>query len=204
MDQQTAQQELAFVKKVIDDSRKLLIYDGKDMIVWGGLVTLGMLLMFGKFHLEVGPPVFLTWIVLIGAGWLYSMWRGMKMKNTHRVTTFSGKMMGTIWLASGLCMTIVGFGFTASGLIAGWAINPVISLFMGLAYFSSATILGMRYLYVAGFSWWIAALVMAFWTGPHTFLIFAALMIAFHIVPGIIFYNKWKAEYKTDAAVAAE
>ncbi len=204
MDQQSAQQELAFVKKVMEDSRKLLIYDGKDMIVWGILVVTGMILMFSKFEFGLTISTMLIWVVLIGAGWIFSMWRGMKVNRIHRVTTFSGKMMKTIWIACGVCMTIVGFGFTSSGLVSGWAINPMISLFMGLAYFTSATVLGMRYMYIAGFAWWIAALVMAFWTGPHTFLIFAALMIAFHIVPGIIFYRKWKTEYVPSSATAVK
>jgi len=204
MDQQSAQQELAFVKKVIEDSRKLLIYDGKDMIVWGILVVTGMFLMYWKFQFGLAVPTYLIWVVLIGAGWIFSMWRGIKVNKIHRVTTFSGKMMKTIWIACGVCMTIVGFGFTSSGLISGWAINPMISLFMGLAYFTSATVLGMRYMYVAGFAWWIAAIVMAFWTGPHTFLIFGSLMVVFHIVPGIIFYRKWKSEYVPSAATAVE
>jgi hypothetical protein len=204
MDRQIAEQELAFVKKVIADSRKLLIYDGKDMIVWGILVTIGMVLMYVKFQIGIGLPAYLAWILLIGAGWIFSVWRGMKLRKVHRVTTFSGKMMGTIWLACGICMTIVGFGFTSSGIIGGWAINPVMSLFMGLAYFTSATVLGMRYMYVAGLIWWLAAIIMAFWSGPYTFLIFASLIIAFHIVPGVIFYKKWKIEYKPDSIMVPE
>jgi hypothetical protein len=195
MDGQSAQQELAFVKKVIDDSRRLLIYDGKDMIVWGCLVVVGMIAMFINFQYRLGIPVFLTWFILIGAGWAFSAVRSFSRKKIHRATTYSGRMMKTVWIACGICMTIVGFVFSASGLIEGWAINPIISLFMGLAYFTSGTVLDMRYLYVAGFAWWSAAVVMAVWPGTHTFLIFAVLMIAFHIVPGLIFYKKWKTEY---------
>lgn len=203
MDQESAQQELAFVKKVIEDSRKLLIYDGKDMIVWGIVVALGMLAMYVIFQTGTTFSIPLLWVILIGFGWMYSIWRMKKIK-IHRVKTFSGKMMSAIWLSCGISMTITGFGLTSSGILPGQAIIPVMSLFMGIAYFASGTVLGMRYLYIAGISWWCASLLTAFFPGIHTFLIFGALIIAFHLIPGLIFYRKWKTEYVPSAATAVE
>jgi hypothetical protein len=199
MDQQNVQQELAFIKKVMEDSRRLFIYDGKDMIVWGCIVLIGMILMFSKFQYGLRISAFLIWGVLIGIGWIFSVWRGMRIKRMHRVKTLSGRIVSSIWIACGVCMTIVGFGFTSTGLIHGWAINPLLSLFIGVAYFTSATVLDLRYMYGAGIAWWGGALLMALWNGPHTFLIFGLLMIVFHIVPGIVFYKKWKKDYTPES-----
>jgi hypothetical protein len=204
MEQQAAQEQLEFIKKVIEDSRKLLIYDGKDMIVWGLLVAVGMIMMYARFETALTFPVVWLWVTLIGLGWLYSIWKGIQKTKIHRVSTFSGKMMASIWIACGVSMTITGFGLTTSGIIQGPAIIPIMSLFMGVAYFTSGTVLGMRYLYVAGFSWWGAALLTAFWPGSHTFLIFGLLIIFFHLIPGVLFYKKWKSEYLPQTLGALE
>ena len=50
MDEKTALEELQFIRKVIDEGKKSVVYNGKDYIFWGLIVIVGMMATFIFHH----------------------------------------------------------------------------------------------------------------------------------------------------------
>ncbi len=76
MTENEAQQELAFIKKVMEDSRRIIAYDGKDFTFWGILVTVGMVLMYVNIVFQFHISSMVLWGSFIGTGWIFSIVRG--------------------------------------------------------------------------------------------------------------------------------
>lgn len=107
MEQIDAKQELAFIRKVIQDSRRMAVDNGLDYIVWGILVALGMFLsvaiIWFKLEHKLGSWTMLAlWILVMGGGWVFSLVRHLRGSATERVRTMSGTILSMLWLACGL------------------------------------------------------------------------------------------------------
>jgi hypothetical protein len=193
-----AQQELAFIKKVITDSRTAISDDGKGLIVWGVLVTIGMVIMYVTFQLDYNIPKILLWAVLIGLGWVYTLVHEMQRGRKKRFSTFGGRILGSVWLGCGIVMTIIGFLSPATGAVKPWAIVPIACLVIGIGYLVTGVIHDDRWIRVASLGWWLGGITMMLWPGYYMFLLFGAMMIVFQITPGVRLYRQWKSQQASD------
>lgn len=190
MEQIDARQELAFIKKVMADSRNVTVYNGLHFIAWGILVALGQFGTYGIIVLNLNKSYSLwLWIGIVVLGWAISWAIALSHKKNERVKTFAGKLLGNIWLAFGITTMLVGFvgGFTGRG-----DPNPVVAAIMGMAYYLSGLVLGQRFVKYLGFIWWSGAVLMFVLAGLYQFLVFGSMMILFQVIPGIVLYRQWK------------
>lgn len=195
METRQAELELSLIKKMMDDSRKISLDNGWHFIYWGSLVTTALLLNYLLiiFH---GKQEYIGWmwfIMMIGgaiAGGILEKRHEKKMK----VHTIAGRIIGSLWFASGIAMFIYGFLGSVSGGYNSVYICPVISTSLGISYFTTGEIQQVKLLKYVAFGWWIGAVVLFFYPGIHTLLIFALMMICFQILPGVILNRKFKKD----------
>jgi len=83
-----AQQELAFIKKVMTDSRKILIDDYKGTIFWGILISFGLLITYLSVAQRWESTLSWFWPALIGFGWIYTIVTEIRRERKRRVKTF--------------------------------------------------------------------------------------------------------------------
>ncbi len=198
MNEKTALEELQFIRKIIEETRKSIVYNGKDYIFWGVLVIIGMMSTY-IFHVAgIYFNYFWIWVILIPIGWIYSFYNRRKLKEKHP-PTYAGKVIGNVWLAAGIAMTIIGFIGPSFGVINPMAISSLACIIMGSAYFVSGKIMEVKWLSNLSFGWWLGGILLFYVTGVKSFLIMALLMLFFQTIPGIIIYRK----YKQDATVKA-
>ena len=193
MDQKTALEELQYIRKIIEETRKSVVYNGKDYIFWGILVIVGMLTTY-IFHIT-GLYFNYVWIwaVLIPVGWLYSIFNRKSMKEKHP-STYSGKLIGYVWGGAGVAMTIIGFVGPVFGTIQAMAISPLACIIMGSAYFVTGRIVESKWLSNLSIGWWIGGIILFYVTTIESFLIMALLMLFFQTIPGIFLYRKYKQD----------
>ncbi len=189
-----ARQELAFIKKVMTDSRKILIDDGKGTIFWGLLISFGLLITY--LSVVQNWEAFLSWFwpVLIAFGWIYTIVTEMRHERKRRVKTFAGKIMGAVWIAFGISATIIGFVGTISGAYHSVIISPLIAVLLGTGYLVSGLLYGKSWVSYLSIAWWGGAIVMFFMQNLETLLIMIGMMILFQVIPGIILYREFKKE----------
>jgi len=196
MEKQQAELEISMIKQIMEDSKKIVVEDGKGYITWGILVVIGMLGTYFLILDRLFSYIGWLWIATIGLGWIYTFASSFRKNPEKKVRTFAGKILGAVWVSCGIAMTMVGFVGTASGAIGAYTISPMMAVILGIAYFVTGIVYGLPWVRNLAIGWWIGAIVTFFWSGMNSLLAFAAMMIAFQIIPGIILYSKFKKEYR--------
>jgi hypothetical protein len=198
MEKQQAELEINMIKQIIDDSKKIVIDDGKGFIIWGVLIVIGLLGTYFFVPLRLYEYISWLWITVIGIGWVYTIIIHAVKDHKKKVKTFAGKILGALWFSCGVSMTIVGFIGTGSGSYGAYTISPLMSVILGIAYFVTGIIYGRAWVRNLAIGWWIGAIVTFIWTGMYSLLVFAVMMIMLQVIPGIILYSKFKNEYQTN------
>ena len=197
MDTKQAEFELSEIKRIMEDSRRIMVDDGTGFILWGSLVALGLissyLSVLGYLEWKVTS---IAWFALIGLGWLITIFQLRREKKERKAVSFAGKVAGAIWGSAGITMTIIGFVGSYTGLVKGMGISPLMACVLAAAFFVSGVIYNDKTFRYLSFGWWAGALVMFFWYSPHTLLLFALMILFMQVLPGFIMYKKWKKEIK--------
>jgi hypothetical protein len=198
MDQQSAIEEIALIKRVIDESRRFAFDNGKYYLLWGALITLAI---FAEYALiltnNAGISELWLWIATIGIGWLISTIFGMRERSRPGSWPIGAKLIAVVWMSTGVAMTIIGFVGPMSGGLHSWAICPALAAVMGGSYTISSLVYRLRWVTFVGIAWWLGSLVMFFVKGINTLPIFGFMMILFQFIPGLIFYRSWKRNLTT-------
>lgn len=194
MNTQNPHEEIAYIKNIINDSKRIIKDDGKGFIIWGILVTIGMLLTYFLTYFNEHTYDWLIWPVVIGIGWIYTLITEIKRVKRSKVTTFAGKILGALWFSSGIAMTVIGFLGGYTGAYSGVYITPLISNVLGISYLVSGVLYGKKWISLLSVGWWLGASVMFIWPGLYTLLLFSGMMIFFQTIPGIILYRQSKKE----------
>lgn len=194
MTELNAQQELAFIKKVMEDSRRIICDDGKSFIFWGILISIGMLVTYLKIAMDWGVHLGWFWPVLIGFGWIVTIYVEVRADKKRSSKTFAAKILGSVWISCGIAMTILGFVGSISGAYNGVFISPLISVVLGIGYLLTGVIYGKRWVSLLAIGWWFGALFMFYLQNLETLLIMTGMMIFLQTIPGIMLYKESKRE----------
>jgi hypothetical protein len=194
MNEIDAKNEIAFIKKVIEDSKRTVGGENLSSVIWGILVVIGMILTYLHVVLNSAIHPGLIWAVLMGMGWIYTIIVMIKHKKRHAVKTFGGKMLSSVWIACGIALSCIGFYATATGAIKSWAIIPFACLIIGIGYYVTSDIVASRITKLFAVIWWIGGLLMMTWPGLYMFLLFSVMMVALQITPGIKYHLEWKKQ----------
>jgi hypothetical protein len=203
MDPKTAQEDLAFIRKVIADSRRVAVDNGLDYIIWGLLVSAGMFATVVLELLKVRGYAFLwLWVVVMGGGWIFSLLRHLRKRAHHRVHTLAGSILSSLWLACGITIMVLIF---VGGPLLRQSPSPAIAAVLGIGFLVSGVLLDFVYFKVSAVCWWLGSAAMFYlespWTAPQQIqihidiLLFAFMMILFQVVPGILLYCRWRREF---------
>jgi len=189
-----AQQELAFIKKVMADSRQIIIDDGKGFIFWGILIAFGLFITYlanvGRWEFSLGW----LWLALIAIGWIVTFIIQIRAEKKRSTKTFTGKIMGALWIGCGVGMTIIGFIGSITDAYSGVFINPLIAVVLGIGYLVSGVLQGKTWVSLLSIGWWAGAITMFYLHNLETLLIMVGMMIFLQTIPGFILYNQSKKE----------
>lgn len=195
METKNAELELSLIKKMMEDSRRLNIDNGIHYIFWGILVTIALLINYTMLLLKVpGNYIGLAWFILMLSGALIDGIIGRRQSKSSKVTTFTSRIMGSLWFASGIAMFMYGFLGVISKAYNPVFICPIISTSLGISYFTSGSIQQIKWLQNISFGWWAGAAFMFIFPSVHTLLIFAVMMICLQVIPGLILNKKSKQD----------
>lgn len=195
MESKQAQLELTVIKKIMEDSRRINLDNGIHYIFWGILVTIALLINYILLLTKSnGNYIGMMWFILMITGAIIDGIIGKRQSKNAKVHTYAGNILGSLWLASGIAMFMFGFIGTITKAYNPVFISPIISVSLGISYFTSGAIQQINWLRNISFGWWIGAIYMFIFPSIHTLLIFAIMMICLQILPGIIL-NKKSKEY---------
>lgn len=161
----TAEENLVFIRSIMEKARKSTTQAGSFLAVWGGLSSLvtifQYLAMMGQFPLNYMPYL---WCLFMVAGVSYNIIRGKQLASEK------GDLGGNELITTRLFISIgisIGIFFLASivaiilGTIdhMGTEICYVISLVMAIAFYAASYSTGITWLRYVAYGWWVAVVI---------------------------------------------
>lgn len=189
-------EDLQYIKQIVKDSRNVVVDNGIGFILWGILISLGLIGSYIDVKIPGDQFSGEIWIGLILIGWIFTYFQWYNHRGKVKKITFAGKIMSATWLSAGIAMTILGFIGTYSGAYHGVYISPIIASILGIAFYLTARITESKMMLYAAPVWWAGSIYMFIFPGINTLLVMAGLMLVLQITPGIIFYKKYKSDHQ--------
>jgi hypothetical protein len=196
METSTAQEELSFIRKIMEDSRSSYADDGKPKILWGAIVAVAMLYTYAQALADSDLYVSWVWIGLSIFGWAYIFWYKSKREKQEKTKTYTGKIIGAIWggcgaaIALTVMLTMATSFFHIDMILHPVALCPMTAIIIGIAYFLDGTVRIVPWVRNLSLAWWVGAIVMFFWPSVHVLLLYAVMVIAFQFIPGVVLLRR--------------
>src|SRR5690606_30301960 len=200
MTNHTAESELLYIKKIIDDSRQATLDNGKYYILWGVVVGIASILTYyGVKNKLEGNFINWVWMNCIITGWIFSFIFMFRDRKKERSKTFAGKMIGHTWLGAGITMAVIAFVGIPAKVIPYDAICPVIAAVAGGANYISSRLQKSGFILVVAIGWWVGSGILFYLNGIDVILAYGIMLSLFSIVPGIVLYYRWKKELSDES-----
>lgn len=185
----SVEQDIAFIRNVIEKSRNDVAENGINYIIWGVLVSLTLIATYFFIEYEVYNYIYYAWGSVIVLGWGLSAFLYTKSKDEERTVSHLTKIYGYVWLS--ICV-----GISVSIFLGIYPryfpVLTTISIIMGVGFFISSYIVDTKILFFCAIMWWLSSFMFFFWQTNESLLIFAIMMLLFQVLPGIILKNRWK------------
>jgi hypothetical protein len=190
MDQDAAREDIAFIRRSIEQGRRIAGAWSPDMLVWGIAIAIGYVGTYARVrgYWTINPNW--LWLACILLPWAYSLrrlpgWFGRAPDAPAERRLASPIAM--LWFACGIFLTILGLAAIFSGERNPWWINPAVAGVMGIGFFVSSFLSNVMWLRWVGIAWWageLAALLLR--DRPEGLLLAGALMLALVALPGFV------------------
>jgi hypothetical protein len=195
MNKKQAYDELAFIKKVMEDSQRASIDNGKIFILLSLLAILGVALKLFNDFIGLKINSLYVFIPLMAMGITCSFLSKNRMNAKMGGKTYASKIMDGIWVAFVISTSILCFVGSAAGGIQPMAVIPVIAVLFGINQYISGLLINFRWFSSVAYGWWISSICMFLWPGEHSVIFLGILLILFQFIPGLILFQNWKKRH---------
>ena len=191
MNQEQAQQDLAFIRELMLSSRQATYVSGAYFIIWALVTGLGQLgtwlIISGKlnlpFHHGISLLVLWTTFCLLGGVATAVVARRDLKAPAHNP---AGRLIGLSWLAVCIALLIVffvGFGF---GTVPGELMPAFSALFVGIGVFIMGLLNGLNWMRNLAIGWWVGGAIMLASPGMWNLWFMGLMMFLLYMIPGIM------------------
>ncbi len=191
MTQEQAQQDLAFIRELMQSARRATYLSGAFFIVWSivsGLGLLGTWLLVTRqltVTADPGVAVFWLWIVMDVIGFIGTV--SIIRRNRQRaVANPAGRMIGLSWFSVAVGILLISIVGGSSGTIPGEVMCAISTIFIGMGVFNSGFLSGIQWLRNLAFVWWLGGALMLASPGLWNLWFMALLLFVFYFIPGIV------------------
>ena len=195
MNSDAAKSDLAYIRQIMAETRQVTYLSGEYFVVWGLVIGLGVLGTWGQVVGYWAMSPFLIWSLAYVLGIVVTLFL-VRQECRKPVEAPAGKLVGMLWASLGVSMMINFFVGVGSGALDGQHMSGIASSLVGAAVFLTGALSGIIWLRNLAAGWWVGAAVMFIWPGEHVFLLMGFMLLALHVVPGIILI---RIRHKTEA-----
>jgi Kef-type K+ transport system membrane component KefB len=185
MTENDARADLAYIRRLLEDTRHVTCVGGGYFLVWGVVTLLGLLLTWAWLTGAWAWSPLVAWSVCLALGAAGTLFL-IRRERHEPAQGLGGKLIGAVWLSLGIAMLIIIFIGVGSGSLDGRHMTALASTLIGGAVFMTGTLAGMPWLRNLSFAWWAGAVVMFAWPGLYVLLLMAIMVLALYVVPGLI------------------
>jgi hypothetical protein len=185
-----AEDDLALIRRLMADSRSVVVDRGKHFMIWGAVSVVGLLATYGAIAGWIAVAPRWTWAGLVVVGWVASFVVGWRDGRSARVRTLAGRLLGGVWLATGVTLTLIAASGLFGGVVPHVALPGVLSAVMGVAVLATSQLTDEGWLAWVAAGWWVGAAVMLFAPGLYALLVMAVMALALMLAPGALLYMR--------------
>ncbi len=190
----TPEESLHLIESMINKVKDRFNEDGHLYLFWGWLIffsSIGEFILYNYVHYEKHYLVWsLTWVALV-----YQVFYLVKKHKKARVRTYTGHLIGYVWLAYVILCFLIGY---LNGRIMGdryfYHIFPTVLALYGMPLFLTGVIIRFKPLVLGAFSCWLLSIAAAFLPYEYQMLCLSVAMIFGWIIPGYMLRAKYKRQ----------
>lgn len=196
MEKQQAQQDLQFIRRMLEETRLTAADNGIHYINWSVMPALGIIGTY-LIVLTESPSVYIFWIwvAVIATGWIVSFLKGKNGKR-ERTQNFAEKILSAVWIGAGITMTITAFAGMITESFSPRIIPALIATIMGIPFLIAGMTYDLKWFRNLAVVWWVAGIVFFFWNSFHALAALGVLMIVCQAIPGIYLYKTYSRQQK--------
>lgn len=196
MENQQFQEDLRYVKSMIENSRRRLIDNGINYLTTAVFVGIGVIVSYilgVNGQQDVLPYL---WIPLIFLMVIANIFLQSKIEKKSTKHTFIGKIFDAVWLSCGISISIITLLYFITLSIQLSTLFIAISAILGIGYYLTGVINELPFMKYLAYVWWIGTILSLLWNyigaNYQLALLFSALVVIQQAIPGIIIYRKWR------------
>lgn len=195
MEQAKAQQDLAFIRELMQSARRATYLSGAFFILWSLLAGIGLLgtwLIAGRrltLPFDSGIGVFWLWLLVDAVGLIGTVFI-IRRNSRAAVANPAGRLIGLSWFSVAVGLLTMAFVGVGSGHISGEVMCGVSTLFIGIGVFNSGLLAGMKWLRNLAFGWWLGGALMLASPGLWNLWFMALLLFLLYLIPGVALTRK--------------
>ncbi len=199
MEKNQMQEDISFIRNMIDNNRRALVDNGITYISIGIYIFAGVVLTFILNINGISSAVPVLWLILMTMLIVFNFTIQKKFQKKQAKKTFASKVFTSTWTACGTPIFIVSVLYLTTGSISVTSLFITVSSVLGIGYFLTGIINELKFMTVSAFVWWIATAAAVLWKyigdENQLSLLFAGLIFILEIVPGFVIYKRWKRVY---------
>lgn len=190
MSERAAQEDLALIRRLMEDGRREVVDRGKHFIIWGVVPAVGAALTYAYVSGAGVPDPVWVWAGLLVVGWVASLVVGWRDSRTARVQTLARRLLSGVWVSMAVSLTVIGLAGMFGSVLNYRALPGVLSVVMAAPVLVTMLLTGERWLGLVATGWWVGGAVMLFVPGGYTLLLLAAMSLALLALPGFVLNAK--------------
>ncbi len=159
-----------------------------------------MIGMYVLVFFEKYPWIWLSWVVFVTVGVIFTIVYGAKLGRRAGVKSYAHQMTAHLSVACGMGFILVGFIFPLLKLYNWDLIAVFISLIAGIFIFTQGGIYDWNLLKWCGLIWWAGALGMVFVHENYRALFFIPLILVGYIMPALVLRSMYRKQSEKNAS----
>lgn len=183
-----AREDLAMVRRIMEESRAAVVDRGKHFLIWGLIPTVGLLTTYAGATGVPVPEARWVWSGLLAIGWAVSLLVGVRDGRGARVTTLPRRVLSALWISAGVSLTVVGLAGMFGSVVGVEALSGLVSVLLAPPILVTALLTGERWLALVAVGWWAGGAVMLVYPGLYTLLLLAAMSLLLMALPGAVLF----------------
>ena len=187
----TETESMELITSMINKAKNRFSETGMWYLFWGWLVLFCCLIQFIALYFFENQNAYYIWYLTWVAP-IYQVIYMRRSKKIKRVKTYTGEIIGFVWFAYVICITL--FIFILIYIKAYSGINPAVLIMYGMPTFLSGIILKFKPLRIGAICCWILSILAVLVVYEFQLLLVALAVFLAWIIPGYRLKAKFKKE----------
>lgn len=184
------QEKLDLITLLVSDSRADLKDKGFSFMLWGGVVSAGVLLTFFLRHIQLEKFILDFWLFFIVVSLAVNYHLARKRKVRSQVT----KLSNVLWFStvgSGQVLLLLAVFLPSYSTIDFLSVPVAVGflcVLLGVGYLAHAVLSQYRFLYYVGLLWQLGGVFVMLLPEPYPYALVGGMAFLLQFIPGLYIY----------------